>query len=293
MRASFVFLAALIIAIFLMVMSCFTVNQYESALVLRLGKIVTQSNGQPYLAEPGLHFRWPFIDIVDNFDMRMRTLESDSDRVMTAEQKEVSVDAYVKWRISDPLAYYKSTTSNDALANLLLQQTLQDAMRSQFGQMTINDLVDAKREQVMTALSQALQAPAQQLGIQIVDVRVMKIELPQKVQDSVFARMRSKRENDAATYRADGLQAAEQIKADADAQAAVIIATAKSDAAKTRATGYAQAAQIFAQTYGQDPSFYAFYQSLKAYQAVFSNQHATLVLHPDSQFFQFFNSMGS
>ena len=293
MRASFVFLAVLLIAILLLITSSFTVTQYQTAIVLRLGQIVNQSNGQVYLAGPGAHFRWPFVETVDNFDMRVHTLDSDSERVMTAEQKEVSVDAYVKWRISNTVAYYKSTASNQTLASALLQQTLQDAMRSQFGQMTINDLVDAKREQVMASLSQALQTPAQQLGIEIVDVRIKKIELPEKVQESVFARMRSKRENDAATYRADGMQAAEQIKADADAQAAVIVATAKSDAAKVRAAGYAEAAQISANAYNQDPDFYAFYRSMIAYQAVFANQHATLALRPNGLFFQNFNPVSS
>lgn len=293
MRVSFLSLAVLLVVIFLLSLSFYVVNPYESALVLRLGKVVTDSNGQPELAGSGFHFKWPLLDDVNDFDMRVKTLESDSDRVMTAEQKEVSVDAYVKWKISNPLTYYQSTNSDDARANLLLQQTLQDAMRSEFGQMTISDLVDAKREQVMTDLSKALQGPAQQLGIQIIDVRLMKIELPQPVEDSIFARMKSKRENDAATYRAQGLQTAEQIKADADEQAAVIVATAKSEAAKTRASGYAQAAQILANSYSQNPGFYAFYRSLKAYQAIFANQHGTLVLRPDSQFFQYFNSMGS
>ncbi len=289
MRASFIFLASIIIAIFFLTMSVFTVNQNQSAIVLRLGKIVNTAPNQPMIAEPGLHFRWPFIENIDEFDMRVRTLTSNSDRVMTAEQKELSVNAYVKWKINNPVTYYESTSDNDQLADSLLQQALQDAMRNQFGQMTISDLINTKREQVMTNLSQALAAPAAQLGIQIVDVRIQEIELPQKVQESVFARMRSKRENDAATYRADGLQTAEQIKADADASAAVIIATANSQAAKTRADGEAKALAIVASTYAQDASFYAFFRSLQVYQAAFANQHGTLVLSPSGQLFQYFN----
>jgi len=295
MRASFSFLAFIIVIILLASFSFYTVNQYESALVLRLGKIVMNKNNTPYIATPGLHFRWPGIDTVDNFDMRIRTLESDSDRVMTAEQKEVSVDAYVKWKISDIVKYYKSTTSNNFLADSLLQQALQDAMRSQFGQMTINQLVDTKREAVMTALSKALQIPAAQLGIQIIDVRIKKIELPQKVQDSVFARMRSKRENDAASYRAQGLQAAEQIKADADAQAAIIVATARSQAAKIRAEGQAEAAALYTKSYSQAPEFYNFYRTLLAYQVIFSSQRSSIVLRPNDpsfQFFKYFNQPG-
>ncbi len=289
MRASFIFLASLIIVVFLLSMSVFTVDQYQSAIVLRLGKIVNTKNNQPMIEEPGLHFRWPFIENVDEFDMRVRTLQSSSERVMTAEQKELSVDAYVKWKIANPVTYYTSTSSNSQLADALLQQALQDAMRNQFGQMTISDLIDAKREQMMADLFQALQAPAAQLGIQIIDVRIQKIELPQKVQDSVFARMRSKRENDAAAYRADGLQTAEQIKADADANAAVIISTANSQAAKTRADGEAKALQIVASTYAKDPEFYEFFKSLQVYQAAFANQHGTLILSPNGQLFKYFN----
>lgn len=296
MRASFIFLASLIIIIFLLSMSVFTVAQYQSAIVLRLGQIVNSKNNQPMIAGPGLHFRWPFIEDVNEFDMRVRTLQSSSERVMTAEQKELSVNAYVKWKISNPVAYYESTSSNSDLADSLLQQALQDAMRNQFGQMTISDLIDAKREQMMASLFQALQAPAAQLGIQIIDVRIETIELPPKVQDSVFARMRSKRENDAASYRAQGLQTAEQIKADADANAAVIISTANSQAAKTRADGEAKALQIVASTYAQNPDFYGFFRSLQVYQAAFANQHATLVLSPSGQLFKYFNpnsSLGS
>lgn len=269
--------------------SMYTVQQYQQAVILRLGKFEMQ-DGKTFVATPGLHWKIPFIETVEPFDMRIRTLQADSNSVMTEQQKQVAVDSFIKWRIKDIVKYYKSTASNSQRASQLLQQNLQDAVRNQFGKLTITELVDTQRAQVMENLKQALAAPAAQLGIQVIDVRIKKIELPDKVQGSIFARMRSKRENNAAAYRAEGRQAEEKIKADADANKTVILATAKSNAAKIRAEGAAKAAKIYSDAYKGDPNFYAFYRSLEAYTSVFNGKDATLVLSPNSQFFQYFNT---
>lgn len=291
MRFSIINLMILIVILAIISMTCFyTVKQYETAMVLHFGKVELNKGGSVKVVGPGLHMRWPFVDVVKPFDMRIRTLNVDSPRVMTAEQKEVSVDAYVKWRIADVLKYYKATGSNAVNASQLLTQNLNDSLRNEFGSLAIPELIDTERSQVMQSLQQSVNKAAATLGIDVVDVRIKKIELPQKVQDSVFERMRSKRENKAATLRAEGQQAAEQIKADADAQATVITATAKSDAAKIRAKGTAEAAGIYAKAYSQDPTFFVFYRSLEAYQQVFAKGHANLVLKPNSQFFKYFNS---
>lgn len=294
MRTSVINILILIIVVAIVSILCFyTVQQYQSAIVLRLGKVEMVSKDQAKIIKPGLHFRWPFVETVNTFDMRIRTLDVDAPRVMTAEQKEVSVDAYVKWRVGNPLQYYKATSSNALRASQLLTQNLSDSLRNEFGQLTIPELVDTKRSQVMQGLQKRVNKAATDLGIDVVDVRIKKIELPPKVQDSVFARMRSKRENKATLLRSEGQQAAEKIKADADAQATVILATAKSEAAKIRAQGYGEASQIYAKAYQQDPKFYAFFRSLEAYQDTFTNKHATLMLKPDSQFFHFFNQSGA
>lgn len=282
-------LIVVILVILFSTLSLYTINQYQRAIVSRLGKVEMVNKDTAKVIQPGLHFRWPFVDVVKPFDMRIRTLNIDAPRVMTAEQKEVTVDAYVKWRIGDVLQYYKATSSNELRARQLLTQNLSDSLRNEFGSMTIPELVDTKRSEVMTALQQRVNKAALPLGIDVVDVRIKKIELPQKVRQSVFERMISKRENKAAQLRADGQQAAEKIKADGDAQATVIVATAKSEAAKIRAKGYAEAASIYSKAYQQDSQFYSFFRSLEAYQDTFANNHATLLLKPDSKFFKYFN----
>jgi membrane protease subunit HflC len=270
--------------------SLYTVNEGEQALLLRLGKIVTNSKGEPRTFGPGLHWKTPFITQVKIFDMRLQTLDIKSSRIVTAEQKDVIVDYFVKWRISNPGLYYTRTGGNAEQANILLEQQLNDGLRAEFGKRSISEVVSDDRTTIMDALSQQANLNAQRLGIQVVDVRIKRIDLPTEVSTAVFERMRAERERVAMEHRSTGKANAEAIRANADANVTITVATAKEAAAKIRSQGDAQAAQISSDAYSQDTGFYAFYRSLLAYKKVFSNQkNNILVLKPDSQFFKYFN----
>ncbi|MEM9243535.1 MAG: protease modulator HflC [Pseudomonadota bacterium] len=270
--------------------SLFTVNQTQEAIVLRLGKITLNADGKAKIYRPGLHIRLPFVTDIKKFDMRLHTMSVNSSRIVTIEQKDVLVDAFVKWRINNIIAYYKSTGGNLARANTLLNQKVNDGLRAEFGKQTILELVSGQRANVMAVLRQNANEVAMPLGISIIDVRIKRIDLPDEVTQSVYSRMRSNREKEASLIRAQGKEGAEKIKSQADAQAAVIIATAKKNAAVIKAEGDKEAAAIYAKAYQQNPEFYAFFRSLEAYQNVFSDKHKkTLVLKPDSQFFKYFD----
>lgn len=286
-------LAAIIVVILVALMSMFTVLQTQQAILLRLGKIETNAQNQPIIFQPGLHFKIPLIESIKRFDMRLRTLDIDSSRIMTQEQKEVLVDAFVKWRIVDPVAYFKATGANIAQAQSLLRQQLNDGIRAEFGQQTISDLLSQERGDVMEKILANVKEAAKPLGIEVVDVRIKRIDLPAEVAETIFARMRSAREKMASLIRAEGQQQAEVIKAQADAKVAVTLADANSQAAKVRAAGEAQAAKIYADAYQKDPEFYSFYRSLLAYNDVFTTKQDTVVLSPNGQFFKYFNQLGN
>ncbi len=278
-----------IIALVVLYASLYTVNETQKGIILRLGKIELNKQQQAKTVGPGLHIKWPFIQSVKLFDMRLRTLDIDSSRIMTAEQKDVIVDAFVKWRIGDIVQYFKSTGGDDAQASTLLRQKVNDGMRATFGQHTIPELLSNKRNAVMQQILKEVQIAAAPIGVQVLDVRIKRIDLPQEVAEKIYARMRSAREKKAALIRADGQQQAEVIRAKADAKVAVTIAQAKSQAAAIRAKGNAEAATIYANAYAQHLSFYRFYRSLEAYLAVFSGHANRLVLRPEGEFFQYFN----
>ena len=285
-----ILLPILIVAALLFYFSFYTVAQTEQAIVLRLGQVELDNKGKPEVLQPGSHFRWPFIETVMPFDMRLRSLGIDSSRVMTSEQKEVLVTAFVKWRINDIVQYYTSTGGNAKKAEMLLQQKVQDELRAVFGQYTIQELLtDQQRVAAMNSILTDTAQAAQSLGIQVLDVRIMQIDLPDEVADKIYTRMSSSREKIAASLIANGTEQAEVIRSKADANVVVILAKAKSDAAKTRATGDGQAAKIYAQVYQQSPEFYAFYRGLEAYQAALASKQDVLVLQPRGEFFQYFN----
>lgn len=293
MRSNQWILTAIIIVIVVALMSTFTVLQTQQAILLRLGKIETNAQNQPLIFKPGLHFKIPLIESVKRFDMRLRTLDIESSRIMTKEQKEVLVDAFVKWRIVDPVVYFKATGANVGRAQALLRQQLNDGIRAEFGQQTISDLLSQERGDVMREILTNVKQAAKPLGIQVVDVRIKRIDLPTEVAETIFARMCSAREKMASLIRAEGQQQAEVIKAQADAKVAVTLANANSQAAKVRAAGEAQAAKIYADAYQKDPEFYSFYRSLLAYNDVFSQKQDTVVLSPKGQFFKYFNQLGN
>ena len=269
----------------------FTVQQSRSALVLRLGRLTTDSaTGHARIYKPGLHFKWPFISEARSFDMRIQNLDVDSSRILTAEQKYVLVDYYAKWRIENLSVYYKRTGGRESQARLLLQQKINALLRAAFGRRTIQEVISGQRDDVMALLTKGVNETAKDLGIKVTDVRIRRIDLPQAVTESVYQRMRTQREQVATMYRSQGKAQAEAIQANADADVTVRIAQARTKAARVRAEGTQKAAQLYADAYGKNASFYAFYRSLQAYEQVFTKHNTVMVLSPKSHFFRYFQA---
>lgn len=269
--------------------SVFVVTQGHQAMILRLGQIV-KFDGQPRIYEPGLHVKVPFINAVKSFDTRIQTVVEKSSQMLTQEQKYLLVDYYIKWRINNLAKYYTTTGGYTASADQLLSQKINDTMRAEFGKRTISDVISDQRLSIMQILKQSGNQASQELGIEVIDVRINAIDLPGDVTASVFARMQSEREQVAAKRRSDGKALAEAIRADADAKVTVMLATASEQASQIRAKGQLIAAQIYSDTYAKDPEFYGFYRSLQAYQSTFNSKRDVIVLSPDGQFFNYFNS---
>ncbi len=270
--------------IFIATFCLFTVREGQTAIRFRLGEIV-QSN-----YSPGLHFKWPFINNILKFDIRLQTSDPEPpERFLTAEKKNVLVDYFIKWRIADVTRFYTAVGGNIARANLRLDQIIKDNLRSEFGKRTLREVVSGDRAQIMDILSTTANREAEQLGIEILDVRIKRIDLPAEVSNSVFRRMRAERERVARDFRSRGAEAAERIRADADRQSTVIVAEAYRDAERSRGEGDAHAAEIYAQAYGKDYDFFDFYRSLSAYRNSFSSKDDMLLLGPDSDFFKYFD----
>ena len=273
-------LAALALVIYA---SAFIVNQWEVAIKLRLGEIVDSEY------KPGLHFMVPVINNVKTFDARIQTHDSRPQRFLTVEKKDVIVDYYAKWRITNPGQFYRSTGGDSTRTARLLAERINTGLRDEFGRRTIQEVVSEDRYQLMDELTKEADRQASELGIEVVDVRVKKIDLPPEVSESVYERMRAERERVARDLRAKGGEAAERIRADADRQRTVIIADAYKVAEEARGEGDAQAAETYAKAYNQDRDFYSFYRSLNAYRTAFGQGGDMLVLQPDSDFFRYFN----
>ncbi len=263
-------------------LSTFIVNEWEKAVLFRLGEVVRADYA------PGLHFKIPLINNVRKFDARIITLDVEPERFLTVEKKNVIVDSFVKWRINDVTRFYTAVLGDETQARQRLSQIIKDGMRGEFGNRTINEVVSGERVQLMNVLTTNANEQAKAIGIEIVDVRVKRIDLPAEVSDSVYQRMRAERDRVAKDFRSRGQEAAERIKADADRQREVLLAEAYRDAETIRGEGDAKAADIYARAYGKDADFYAFYRSLNAYKRTFRGQDDLLVLEPDSEFFEFF-----
>ena len=280
----------LVIVILFVYTSFYTVSEGQSALLLRLGKIVLGPNGEVQGITPGLHFKIPFIYQTRKLDIRLQSVTAQSSRILTLDQKYVIVDYYIKWRIQDLSLYYQRTGGDAIVAQNLLQQQVNDALRAAFGERTLTDMVSGERVNVMSLLKNSANATAKNLGISVADVRIKSIDLPKEVSEAVFNNMRTEREKDAAQYRAGGRAEAEAIIANAQAKAAVSVAQAEMQAAEVRAKGAASAANIYSDAYQQDADFYSFYRSLEAYLVAFNNKSDVMVLTPESEFFKYFNS---
>lgn len=268
-------------------MSIFTVGQTEKAIKFRLGQI------QKSDYEPGIQVKWPFINNIKKFDARIQTMDSKPERFLTAEKKNVIVDSFVKWRIGDVNKFYTVVSGDIVQANLRLDQIIKDAFRGEFGKRNIKQLVSTDRHAIREILIKNSKPLAANLGMEIIDVRVKRIDLPEEVSSSVFRRMEAERERVAREFRSQGSEASEKIRADADRQRVVTLANAFRDAEKLRGEGDAKSAEIYANAYGADAEFFTFNRSLSAYKKTFSGTGSMMVLDPDSDFFRYFKNQGS
>jgi modulator of FtsH protease HflC len=278
-------LTSLIVALFVLVVassSFYIVNQYERAVVLRFGGLIAAD------VKPGIHFKVPLTDKVRRFDGRLQTADMTPESFYTIENKRLVVDSYIKWRVSNVAGYYRATGGDERIAEDRLSQTVAAGLRNQFGRRTLHDVVSGQRDELMAELKKSLNETANNsLGIEVVDVRVKRIDFPSEVSKSVFDRMAADREKEAREYRSQGKEQAEIIRADADRQRVVLEANAYRDAERLRGDGDAKAAAIYAAAFNKDPEFYAFVRSLNAYRSSFSSKDDLLVLDPKSEFFRY------
>ncbi len=268
-------------------LSLFIVDQRQTAIVLQLGEMVRVES------TPGLKFKIPLMQNVRYFDSRILTLDSsEPERFITAEKKNVLVDSFVKWRIVDVKQYYISVGGDEVRARTRLLQTVNSSMREEFGKRTIHDVVSGEREQIMTVLREKTDADARKIGVQVLDVRLKRVDFPSEISDSIYRRMDAERKRVANELRASGAADGEKIKADADRQREVILAQAYRDAQKTKGEGDAKAAATYAAAFGKNAEFYSFYRSLEAYKQSFKNKSDVMVLDPSSAFFKYLKGSG-
>ena len=285
MKKSNIFISAfgLILVIFLS-QSFYVVSEIQRAVLLRFGEIIE------FDVQPGLHFKIPIINTVRKFDSRILTLDAAPQRYLTSEKKALMVDSFIKWRIKDVATYFTTTGGDEERAKRLLSQRVDTGLRNEFGVRTVKEVVSGERDQLMNALASQLNRIAQQeLGVEVVDLRVKRIDLPTEVSDSVYNRMRTERERLARELRAQGNEVAERIRATADKDKTVILADAYREAEVTKGQGDAIATATYAAAYSKDPEFYDFTRSLKAYQATFDSRGDILLIDPDSDFFKYLN----
>ncbi len=266
------------------VFSIFTVEQWQKAILFQLGKVVSSDY------EAGLQFKVPVIQNVEKFDARLQTLESDPELYLTSEKKNVLVDSFVLWRIKNVESFYTATGGSIARAGARLGEIVRKGLKDEFGKRTIQEVVSGKRADIMDILTVTANAQAEPFGIEIVDVRVKRIDLPTEVSTSVYQRMQAERQRVARDFRSRGEEEAKRIRARAEREREVILAEAERDAQRVRGEGDGQAAETYAKAYGEDAEFYAFYRSLGAYRASFDSPSDVILLGPDNDFFRYFKS---
>lgn len=326
MRKSF--LLIVVVVLVALYASLFVVQEGERGIVLRFGKVLRDSENKPLVFEPGLHFKIPFIESVKTLDARIQTMDNQADRFVTKEKKDLIIDSYLKWRISDFSRYYLATGGGDvSQAEVLLKRKLSDRLRSEIGRLDLRDIVTDSRGRLMSDVRDALNNGSEDdeaatteaddaiasvakrveretkgeqlqvnpnsmaaLGIEVVDVRIKQINLPAEVSDAIYQRMRAEREAVARRHRSQGQEEAEKLRATADYEVTRTLAEAERQARITRGEGDAAAARLFATAFSEDPDFYAFLRSLRAYEVSFKNTQDVMVLSPDSDFFRFMKS---
>lgn len=278
--------AALFAALVVFGMSAFTVDQRQYAIVFQLGEI------KEVVSEPGLNFKWPLIQNVRYFEKRVLTLDTpEPERFITSEKKNVLVDLFVKWRIIDVKQYYVSVGGDEARARTRLEQTVNAGLREEFGKRTVHEVVSGERDKIMEDMRVKADQDARKIGVQIVDVRLKRVDLPTEVSESVYRRMDAERKRVANELRSEGSAEAEKIRADAEKQREIIIAEAYREAQQIKGAGDAKAASIYGAAFQQSPEFYAFYRSLDAYRQSF-RKGDVMVLEPNSDFFKYMKGAG-
>ncbi|EOJ6000459.1 protease modulator HflC [Cronobacter sakazakii] len=320
-------IAVIIIALVVLYTSIFVVKEGERGIILQFSKVVRDNDNKPKVYEPGLHFKLPFIESVKTLDARIQTMDNQADRFVTKEKKDLIVDSYIKWRISDFSRYYLATGGGDlSQAEVLLKRKFSDRLRSEIGRLDVKDIVTDSRGRLTSEVREALnsgsagtedevETPAADdaiasaakrvteetngkvpvinpnsmaaLGIEVVDVRIKQINLPAEVSEAIFNRMRAEREAVARRHRSQGQEEAEKLRAAADYEVTRTLAEAERQARILRGEGDAEAAKLFADAFSQDPDFYAFIRSLRAYESSFNSNQDVMVLSPDSDFFRY------
>jgi len=281
-------LVSIIVLLILLSLSTFTVDQREFALVFRLGEIVSVKK------EPGLYFKTPIVENVKFFDKRILTYESEQPyRFITSEKKNVLVDSYIKWRIMDPSKYYVSVNGDERQAERRITQTVNDGLRAEFGKRTIQEVVSGQRSEIMGILQERADSESRLIGVEILDVRLRRVDLPEEVSQSVYQRMNAERKSVANELRSQGFADSEKIRAVAEKERDIIITEAYKDAQKIKGEGDASASRIYADAFSKNQDFYDFFRSLEAYRKSFKGKDDILVLDPNSDFFKFLKSPDS
>ncbi|MCF5882921.1 protease modulator HflC [Aeromonas veronii] len=283
-------IGAIAVAAMVCFSSVFIVDEGQKGIVVQFGKVKRVDSGEPRLYEPGLHFKVPLIDQVRKMDARIQTIDSQADRFVTSEKKDLIIDSYVKWKIEDFSKYYLATGGGNKLqAEDLLKRKINNGLRSEIGNRTIKDIVSGERSTVMEDALKKM-ARSSELGIKVVDVRIKQINLPVEVSNSIYQRMRAERTAVAREHRSQGREKAEILRADIDRKVTVMIADAESNARQLRGEGDAEAAKIYAESYKKDPEFFSFVRSMEAYRKSFAGGNDLMVLKPDSEFFRYLKS---
>lgn len=286
-RHSAVVLIALVVIGLVLSMSVYTIDQRRAAIKFQLGEVVAVQT------EPGLYFLVPVLQNVRLFDTRIQTLDArDAERFLTSENKNVLVDSFVKWRVINVKQYYVSVRGDSLAAEARISQTVNDALRAEFAKRTVHDVVSGQRETIMNTVADKVDQDVKGIGVEVVDVRLKRVDLVPEISSDVYRRMESERKRVANELRATGQAEGEKIKADADRQRQVIVAEAYRDAQKVKGEGDAQSARIYAEAFQRNPEFYSFYRSMEAYKQTLRSRSDVMVVDPSSDFFKYFKSPG-
>jgi membrane protease subunit HflC len=282
------FFIAIFAALFLLtVSSVFIVKEGQRTIAFQFKKIKRDDAGEMIVYGPGLHLKLPMIESLRTFDARVQTLDEAPDRFVTSEKKDLMVDSYVKWRIVDFSTFFLRTAGDIENAKVLLKQKVNNGLRTEFGNRTIKEIVSGDRDGIMAKALESAASSREDLGIEVVDVRIKAINLPREVSNSIYERMRAERTAVATEHRSQGKEQSEILRATIDAKVTIMVATAQKNALETRGEGDALAAKVYADVYKQDPEFYSFVRSLEAYENSFSSKSDIMVIKPDSEFFHY------